>query len=113
MLLGKGVGAAFTAIAPKYVGTTLVLWLEFEARQRGLFSLAVRRTALLGKGVGAVFNILIQVTIDMKVGELLCSYRATATMLRSCITTSHPTLHSNGGAHVHNDYNLRCSRACF
>ena len=33
MLLGKGVGAAFTAVAPKHVGTTLVLWLEFEATQ--------------------------------------------------------------------------------
>ena len=33
-----------------------MLWLEFEAGQRGLFSLAVRRTALLGKGVGATFS---------------------------------------------------------
>ena len=59
VLLGKGVGAAFTAIAPKHVGTTLVLWLEFEAGQRGLFSLAVRRTALLGKGVGATFTSIV------------------------------------------------------
>ena len=59
MLLGKGVGAAFTAVAPKCVGTTLVLWLEFEAGQRGLFSLAVRRTALLGKGVGAAFTSIV------------------------------------------------------
>ena len=40
VLLGNGVGAAFTAIAPKHVGTTSVFWLEFEAGQRGLFSLA-------------------------------------------------------------------------
>ena len=58
-MLGKGVGAAFTAIAPNHVGTTLVLWLEFEAGQRGLFSLAVRRTALLGKGVGATFSSIV------------------------------------------------------
>ena len=27
VLLGKGIGAAFTAIAPKYVGTTHYIWL--------------------------------------------------------------------------------------
>ena len=36
-----------------------MLWLEFEAGQRGLFSLAVRRTALLGKGVGATFSSIV------------------------------------------------------
>ena len=34
VLLGKGVGAAFTAINPKYIRATLVFWLEFEAGQR-------------------------------------------------------------------------------
>ena len=43
VLLGKGVGAAFTAVAPKCVGTTLVLWLEFEAGQRGLLYIASTR----------------------------------------------------------------------
>jgi hypothetical protein len=55
VLLGKGVGAVFTAIALKDNGTMLVLWLELETGQRGLFSLAVRRTALLSKGVGEAF----------------------------------------------------------
>ena len=36
-----------------------MLWLEFEAGQRGLFLLAVRRTALLGKGVGATFTSIV------------------------------------------------------
>ena len=64
VLVGKGVGAAFTAVAPKDIGTTLVSWLEFEAGQRGLFSLAVRRTALLSKGVGAVSLLSFQLMFE-------------------------------------------------
>ena len=92
-MLGKGVGVAFTAVAPKYVGTTLVLWLELEAGQRGLFSLAVRRTALLEGRRGGFHFYRFQFTFEfllsamLHVGEVTSFRLFRATGARVCYSS--------------------------